>query len=44
MKTKKPAYVTPEIEIVEFETEDVIVTSCTGDTTPTDPTNGGNDF
>ena len=33
VETKKTGYITPEIEIVEFETEDVIVTS--GDTTPT---------
>lgn len=33
-----------ELEIIRFETEDVITDSCTGDTTPTEPTNGGNDF
>ena len=27
MKTKKPVYVSPEIEIVEFEAEDIIITS-----------------
>ena len=25
-----------ELEIIRFETEDVIATSCTGDTSPTD--------
>lgn len=33
----KEEYVTPEMEIVEFEIKDVIATSCTNDTEVIDP-------
>lgn len=38
----KEKYTAPEMEIIEFDTEDVITTSITGNSTASDFPSGGN--